>query len=149
MVVRIIAVFLMIGVAVRELSYFKSRIIFTHKSVFERIAIVCGIALLIYIIARFAGSLINIAFGIVGIIALLAGWLKQGVTDKGILTLIRGAEFCPWEKIDSAKITEGETAEIKWLKENGAVIAKQQYSQGSLSDVREIMAEHEIREKIS
>lgn len=110
-----IALILMAAVFIKQLIYMKSLIIFTKKSKIEICTILAGVLTLVIITYFFAKEWSHYLLGVLAVLTLIALWMKQGISSKGIIQQFRGKELYLWNEIGRVDIEIVDNIKVKYF----------------------------------
>lgn len=103
-IINIFILLLLISITIKDLKHIKNLMISTKKSLLETITVIFSIIVLVIIMYLYANSPIHYITGLFGIIMFICMWLKKGITSKGFVSMYRGQELIPWDKIEKVNI---------------------------------------------
>ncbi|WP_017415222.1 hypothetical protein [Clostridium tunisiense] len=105
---------LFITIIVRDFKITKELLIRAKKKNIDKIFLLICIGVLLYITYRFAKIQIHYFMGILSVVLIIAGYLKEGITLKGFASMYRGAQFISWNKVRNININKGETIKVSY-----------------------------------
>lgn len=138
MVIKCIAILLFAVILVKQIMLLKDLIVATKKTNFEKATIVLGMILLLFLVYRFAATLLDYVFAVIAIITILAMFFKQGITSKGLTIYARGKETYEWSEISKAQIEDANDIIVTFFSTIGSPIIKQHYAKKNKEKLQEI-----------
>lgn len=138
MVIKCIAILLFAVILVKQIMLLKDLIVATKKTNFEKATIVFGMILLLFLVYRFAATLLDYVFAVIAIITILAMFFKQGITSKGLTIYARGKETYEWTEISEVRIEDANDIIVTFFSTIGSPIIKQHYAKKNKEKLQEI-----------
>lgn len=84
---------LLIGIMIKRISYIKKLKIPTKKTVFENLIFITIITAIVIMIILFGKYISHYVAGTLFVIYFIISFLKQGISEEGIVIVNRGKEF--------------------------------------------------------
>lgn len=144
----IVTILLLILLA-KEHQLIKTLSIQTKKSIFEKIIIIIFILFLIMLVYFFAEHYLHYLIAILGLIFMIFAWMKQGISDSGILIDARGKQLYGWDQIGKAKISMGKTITIDYFNPSGSKIISHEYKLENYDKILKIFESKKLKFEIS
>ncbi|MBU5484390.1 hypothetical protein KQI86_08625 [Clostridium sp. MSJ-11] len=104
---------LFILIILKELRYKKILIIPTRKRYGEIIVVLFSIIIFIWIIYSYAKTWNHYTIGVLGILALISGWIKEGISSKGFISMYKYKKIILWEEIEKVTIIGAKDIKVK------------------------------------
>lgn len=96
----------------KQFKYLKDLQLSTAKTFFDIIIIIFMLVVLSFLMYRYASTLSHYLAGTIGMVLFIVMSIKEGVTDKGFVSLYRYKEFIPWNEIENVDIKKGKYIKI-------------------------------------
>ncbi|BAQ12973.1 hypothetical protein CBB2_0863 [Clostridium botulinum] len=103
------------GIIFKEFRIVKQLVIKTEKRTIDTIFLIIGIVVLFYIIYAYATTSRHYLLGLLGTIAYIVSYLKNGITSKGFVSSYRCLHFVPWNKVKEVHIKQEKSMKISYL----------------------------------
>ena len=137
-----IALILVTTVFIKQLSYMKNLMIFTKKSKIEICMVLAGVLVLAIITYCFAKEWNHYLLGLLAILTLIALWMKQGISTKGIIQQFRGKELYLWNEISRVDIEIVDNIKVKYFGISNAQIGSLNFERKNHEILMDILTEN-------
>ncbi|MBE6049955.1 MAG: hypothetical protein E7214_04640 [Clostridium sp.] len=71
----------------------------TQKTIIEEILFIISIILIVVITVFYAKDILHYIVGTLGIIFIILQFVKQGISEEGIMVIARGKDMYSWREI--------------------------------------------------
>ncbi len=130
-----IVVILLLSILVKQIQYIRKLKIRTRKSTYEIITILIGILVIITMVIYFAKNYVHYLIALLGILLLIVAWMKQGISDNGVLIIARGKELYRWSEIGYAKIKKYNFVIVDYHSSSGSRIISHRYLEKDIDEI--------------
>lgn len=113
--IDIIILLFLIVITLKQLKRIKELIIPTRKSYVEIITVLLCIMVFMYIMYSYANIWIHYIIGILSIFMFLSMWLKQGIFEKGFISMYKYKEIILWNEIEKVIIISSKDMKVELL----------------------------------
>lgn len=136
---------LLIGIMIKRISYIKKLKIPTKKSVFENLIFITIITAIVIMIILFGKYISHYVAGTLFVIYFIISFLKQGISEEGIVIVNRGKEFFSWSEIKEVEIQKNSSLKITFFEEGRLEIVTHNFAADDYEKVFEILNSHNVK----
>lgn len=133
-----IVVILLLSVLIKQIQYIRKLKIRTRKSTYEIMTIIIGILVIMTTVIYFAKNYVHYWIALLGIVLLIVAWMKQGISDNGVLIIARGKELYRWNEIGYAKIKKDDFVIVDYYSSSGSIIISHRYLEKDIDEIFKI-----------
>ena len=135
-----------ISIIIRYIMDARELIITTKKRKTEIIGLSIGTIIILWLMYKYAGSILHYIVGVLGIIILILSIFRLGITSKGFKPNRRGPITWTWDKISSVHIIIKKDIKIEFYSKGTSDIHV--YKKEDYDRIMEILRENLSNEKI-
>ncbi len=143
--INFVVIVVLLILIVRQISYIKTLEIRTKKSLSERLIVILCIAALIAITIFFAKNYMHYLIFAIATMLFVTDWVKQGISESGILIVSRGKELYLWNEIKYAQINTSDTITIDYYRNSGSKIISHEFKMKDYDRILEIFENNDIQ----
>lgn len=140
-----IVIVMLLSVLTKQISYIRKLKIKTKKSFLEILTFILSILVLITLTIFFAKNYMHYLIASIGIIFLVVNWIKQGISDSGILIVARGKELYRWNEVRYAQINTGDIITIDYYSVSGSKIISHKFEMQNYDKIVEVFGDNNIQ----
>ena len=129
----------------KQITFIKKIQIRTKKSKFEIGVFSIALLALAVLTIFFAKESMHYLTALTAASLLLIIWMKQGLTNSGLLIFSRGKEEYTWREISNAKIKTSDKVDIDFFNTSGIRIASHSYDMKHYKDLMKLLRYNKVK----
>ena len=142
--INFIVIVMFVDVIIKQWSYMRMLKIPTKKGVLEIASIILGILVFVSLTFYYATEYIHYLICVLAIVTFVFLWVKQGITDTGMVMHIRGKELYSWSEIKKVEISKTDFVKVTYFKDSGARIISQKFESKNYNQIIHVLQKNNV-----